>query len=311
MIAQQWKAESEIAKEADAHEKLNAISAVGQRRLIGYLGLALPVLCVLFTALVSGWWLPTISHYYYTPVHGAFTAILCGLGMVLYVYRGYDHWDNYATNFAATAAFGVGLFPTARGPSLEAKPYELPALSPLFIHDEAFNSTIHNISAISLFVMFFVITGFLFTRRPMKDGQPPTLSELVRSLFKTCLFLKRPIKEREDHHEFENDFHRRCAAGILLGMIGVLVVYLMHPRDSYSGFPWVGMFETISITAFALSWLRKNQRRRNFAQFAIEEINRIVESTKSFLNGIKGNASGTLPADAERPDRELEHAGPP
>src|SRR3954449_12908494 len=95
----QLKTIEPIAPIASPEEKENAMSTVGIRRLVGYLGILLPILCFGWDALARHF-LPSVSRHIYTPLHGPFTAILCGLGMVLYVYRGYDRWDRWATNIA-------------------------------------------------------------------------------------------------------------------------------------------------------------------------------------------------------------------
>lgn len=261
-----------VDADASAEELRNATSAVGQRRLVGYLGIALPLLCLAFTI---GWRhspLPSISHYYYTPVHGAFTAILCGLGMVLYVYRGYDQWDNVATNVAATAAFGVGLFPTFRG-----KVSGLPDLSKLFLDSEEVNGVVHNASAISLFLMFFFISGFLFTRNPPVAGRQPTFQEFVEAAKRTWLFARTPSNESGSPRERENALHRRCAWIILVSIV-LVALFSLPIAPFYSSTRWPGMavFETTAILSFAQSWLAKNKKQPNVVKLLAADVKRLA-----------------------------------
>jgi hypothetical protein len=228
-------------------EKDNAMSAIAQRRLVGFLGILLPLACAAYTVVAAQAWLPTISHYYYTPVHGAFIVIISGLGMVLFVFRGYDKWDRTATTIAAIAALGVALFPAER-----PLPKVLPDLAPLFIHEEKFNGGLHNVSAVSLFLMFFFISGFLFTRRPPTPGTAPSIPEVIETAKKTLLFTRTPNDAVRDERELENKVHRRCAWIILISII-LFALFGNAPA------PVPAIFETTAIFGFACSWLWKNR----------------------------------------------------
>lgn len=234
-------------------EVANAISAVTLRRIIGWLGVVLPLLCYGYSAFFWKEWLPSISHYYYTPVHGDFIAILCGFGFVLLVYRGYDRWDRVATMIAAIFAFGVALFPTARG-DLKSL---LPDLSGLYIHDENFNGNIHDACAVGLFLMFFFISGFLFTRRPPQPGTPPTWQEFWTELKQSYLFLLATDGSIGDSRRRENQTHRVCAWLILISIIGAAWTSMSN-KGSALPF-WFGLWETAAILSFAVSWLTKNR----------------------------------------------------
>ena len=268
------------ALQPSEEEKNNAMSTIGLRRLIGYLGILLPLSCLVYTLGFQISWLPSISHYYYTPIHGMFVAILCGLGFVLYVYRGYDKWDERATNVAALAAFGVALFPTARGPIWSVNvdgrhPLSLPPLRELFIDSEVANGYVHDISATVLFLMFFFISGFLFTRRPKVDGRPPDREELREEVKDSWLFLRSPKDAPDDARERENNVHRRCAWLILISIImAALSGFLPGPV------PWLAVFETTAILGFAISWLTKNKRESNPAKVVVNDVKTLVAPRK-------------------------------
>lgn len=90
------------------------------RRMIGLLGFVLPIALLLFSFLpfFETTIQPSISHYYYTNLREIFTGTLCGVGLFLICYKGYNNpviWknDNFLTNFAGLMAFGVALFPTS------------------------------------------------------------------------------------------------------------------------------------------------------------------------------------------------------
>ena len=90
-----------------------ALSYRNLRAIIGYVGLALPVVLVL-TGLVDGHFESSISTYYYTKVGDVFTGALCAIAVFLVAYR-LTSWsvDNIATTVAGFAALGVALFHAA------------------------------------------------------------------------------------------------------------------------------------------------------------------------------------------------------
>ena len=90
-----------------------ALSYRNLRAIIGYVGLALPVVLVL-TGLVDGHFESSISTYYYTKVGDVFTGALCAIAVFLVAYR-LTSWaiDNMATTLAGIAALGVAFFHAA------------------------------------------------------------------------------------------------------------------------------------------------------------------------------------------------------
>lgn len=86
------------------------------RKIIGTLGLLLPVIVVIANECT---FLPSISHYYYTPAALFFIAILSSFGLFLISYRGYEKTtteklsDNVITHIGGFAVLIVVLLPTA------------------------------------------------------------------------------------------------------------------------------------------------------------------------------------------------------
>lgn len=87
------------------------------RKMLGWLGLALPVVLIL------GGWLsqqtvePSISDYYHTLMRDAFVGTLTAIGLFLIAYPGHNPGrgehvsDDLITTVAGIAAFGVAYFP--------------------------------------------------------------------------------------------------------------------------------------------------------------------------------------------------------
>ena len=92
-----------------------AYSYRAHRKVIGYLGIALPPVLVLVATLRSTREIQTsISAYYYTGAGAVFVGVLFAIGIFLFSYRGYKghHADWWAGKAAFGFAIGVALFPT-------------------------------------------------------------------------------------------------------------------------------------------------------------------------------------------------------
>jgi hypothetical protein len=126
------------------------------RRLVGWIGILLPIVLVAGNALIFGGdrILPSISHYYHSDMRDVLVGGLCAMGMFLFYYSGYDAWEDWAGNAAGVFALGVALFPTVeRGPL-------------------GTTGIIHYVSAIALFLTVATYPLFLFSRnRPYASGR--------------------------------------------------------------------------------------------------------------------------------------------
>jgi hypothetical protein len=133
-----------------------ALSYRNLRAIIGYAGLALPVV-LLLAGLVDGHIESSISAYYYTKVGDVFTGALCVIGIFLLAYR-LTSWalDNIATTLAGIAALGVAFF--------HAAPKNA-TLSQLRLSD------VHLACATALFILLGAISLFIFPR-DMSPDQP-------------------------------------------------------------------------------------------------------------------------------------------
>ena len=133
------------------------ISYLTLRRLIGILGMALPLIVMVWGWTICGCTriLPSISDYYSLRTRDAFVGILFAIGSFLYTYRGFDDDDRYGT-LAAVFAFAVALFPNS-GTPLER--------------------TVHFSSALGLLVVLAYFSLKLFT----KTAGRPTPQKLIRN----------------------------------------------------------------------------------------------------------------------------------
>jgi len=87
------------------------------RRLLGYLGFALPLVLILGALLTRAELEPSISDFYHTVLRDLFVGVLITMGVFLVSYQGYERKegepfsDNILATFAGIMAFGVALLP--------------------------------------------------------------------------------------------------------------------------------------------------------------------------------------------------------
>ena len=164
-----------------------ALSYRNMRAIIGYVGLALPVV-LLIAGAVDGHIESSISAYYYTGVGNVFTGALCVIGVFLLAYRLTAlAIDNIVTTLAGIAALGVAFFHCAP---------KNPTLSQLRLSD------VHLTCAAALFILLGFISLFIFPQDILPNQRwranfyrafgaliwlsiilMPTLSALVRSFY--------------------------------------------------------------------------------------------------------------------------------
>jgi hypothetical protein len=140
------------------------VSYVTLRRIVGLLGVSLPVVlavwgfalchCVRVQA--------SISDYYALRTRDALVGILFTIGWFLYTYRGYDRRDNVAGNLAGVLALGVALFPNTGSP-LERR--------------------VHFGSALGLFLILAYFALFLFTK---SSGNPTPQKRIRNAIYRLC-----------------------------------------------------------------------------------------------------------------------------
>lgn len=145
------------------HENV-LVSYLTLRRVVGVLGVALPLVLALWGfVLVGGIAIqPSISDYYGLRTRDALVGILFAVGWFLFTYRGYERKDDIAGNLACLFALGVALFPNSGAP---------------------WERVVHFASATALFLALSYFALFLFT----KSGGSPTPMKLARNrVYRTC-----------------------------------------------------------------------------------------------------------------------------
>ncbi len=200
------------------------------RRIIGYLGIFLPVILVILS-LISFFKTSlqfSISHYYYTNLREIFTGTLSAVGIFLIRYKGYGNssiWknDNFLTNVAGVMAIGVALFPT-NPISMDQKIYTLIPLAQEWL------GWLHYGFAGILFLIFSLLAINVFTiGQEIEDRLPKSMMN-------------------------ENNIYRFCGYAILIFII------MIPLADQFKLFSYSTLvFEALSLFLFGIAWLIKGR----------------------------------------------------
>lgn len=192
-------------------------------KLIGLLGISLPILCPLIT-----WEFHTsISDYYYTEVGVLFTGILILCGAFLISYRGYQERikkvsDNTITTIAGLLIIVAAIIPTElhdSGPCGSGP-------TPIF-HCDPTLEIIH----FGCVTLFLYLVAYMSYVRFTSDDEPASYEKKVR-----------------------DRIHRFCGMGIwVLISIGVIIRLIVIREDTILTF-W---FEVALLLLFGTSWLVK------------------------------------------------------
>jgi hypothetical protein len=198
------------------------------RKVIGILGMSLPVLLVVLAPLLKSWHegVPihwelerSISAYYYTKAGGLFVGTLFAIGVLLLSYN-YRVLDTILTTIACGLAITVALCPT-----------------PEFSGQVNLLGILHYLGASGLFFTF----GFMALLR----------------------FTKSDISPPDKNWENRTRLYQACGA-VIFAMLGVAFVLWVAERLTGSELVlpilnnnWLFWVEVVMVEAFGLSWLVK------------------------------------------------------
>ena len=208
----------------DRHRSL-IISYLTMRRLIGILGISLPIVVIFGGFIQDGFVIQgSISSYYYTNMRDFFVGILCAVSLVLVSYRGYEKIDNIVSNLSGACAFGMIIFPTGLYADKVVK-------VGMFLLDDNVSGYIHLAFGISFFLLLAFNSIFLFTRREPGD-------------------LRREKKRR-------NLIYRICGIVMLISISCIVIFMIFFKYSSFARTNPVLILESIALLAFGISWLVK------------------------------------------------------
>jgi hypothetical protein len=205
-------------------EKSLIISFLAMRRLIGILGIALPLIVVLGGLAQDEHVQGSISGYYYTNMRDFFIGILSGVALFLISYKGYEKIDDIVANMSGVFAVGMILFPTSMysGEIVKVGMFRIPDNISEYIH-------------LSFGAMFFLALSFnsifLFTRR-----HPGVMGKEKRK---------------------RNIIYRTCGIVMFLSLV-FIPICTFFSRDTFiAKMNPVLICESVALLAFGISWLVK------------------------------------------------------
>ena len=212
-------------KHSDTPSTPDLLSYQTIRRIIGFVGLFMPIGLVMGTFLFTNCReiQPSISNYYYTVMGNVFTGCLCIVGIYLITYRGFDN-DYIATNLAGALAFFVAFFPTNITSGSGCTILDLDANS--------FRNGVHLASASLFFITLSYISLFLFTKS------------------------NKALTKQKRHR---NTIYKICGYVMIISLLIILLFKSGVLKDPNDNFKIVFTFETISLFAFGISWLTKGE----------------------------------------------------
>lgn len=188
-----------------------------QRFMLGIICGFLPIGCVLFgflgelTGINPPEWYKSISATYFCNANMCMIGSLCLCAFFLFTYKGYDLGDRVLTMIAAVSALLIVACPCDAIPANNLGLLALPA---------KISSTIHNLSAAVLFVVFALMILTQFTKGNQKRN---------------------------------NTIYRICGWTMVVVMALVVASYFL-PLPSYMTM----IYEFILLEAFAVAWIVKS-----------------------------------------------------
>jgi hypothetical protein len=156
------------------------VSYITLRRLIGWLGILLPFICIAGGRVFSGLACQrSISFYYYTNMRDFFIGALLAVSAFLITYKGEQTIDNIVTWLIGLAGIFVALFPTA-GPCCS------PAHAGLFQVPAELADKVHVWAAAVFFSLLALNSLFLFTLSEHETPPPGSNKKARNFIYVAC-----------------------------------------------------------------------------------------------------------------------------
>jgi len=205
------------------------------RKVIGILGMSLPLLLFVFMYIDNGLSHPlqSISHYYYTRVASVFVVILSILAIFLIIYKGKEPIDFFISLTAGLFALCVVFFPTDN--IAEPCCNQFP-LSVTTLKNSPFREGFHYISAGIFLGCLAYMSLFLFTKSD-KSQQERGSKKIIR-----------------------NRIYRVCGVFMIAAILVIGAGYFeLISKTFYDSNQLTFWMETVAVESFGLSWLIKGE----------------------------------------------------
>lgn len=213
------------------------ISYYAMRRVIGILGITLPLILLSGSFLFGGCKEVqlSISSYYYTNMRNIFVGFNCAVALFLFAYKGHDWRDNIAGYIGCICVLGVAFLPCSVGtpvqPCLVLGSVQHPMVGKL-----------HNLSALIYFMILIVYSLLLF---------PKTHMDKVTG---DKRFMGSQKKKR-------NIVYYICGSIMTASLIGIIsyMWFLGKLYPTLKDLNPVFWLESVVLFSFGVSWLTKGQ----------------------------------------------------
>jgi len=205
------------------------VSYKALRRLIGIMGILLPIINILGGCLIAK--IPiqqSISMYYYTNMRDFFVGLMFVVSLFLITYKGYNTLDLITSIITGAAGLGVAIFPCFSELYIGQK-VGIFQLSP----DTSF--IVHLTCAALFFVLLAFTSIFLFTQKH-KDSNRVTSQKKKRNVIYVV-----------------------CGVLMLACVLGILVSILILTKQQIYDSKIILVFESIALFSFGVSWLVKGE----------------------------------------------------
>ena len=201
------------------------ITFLAIRRIIGILGMALPVVVVVGGFIGKGFIIQdSISSYYYTNMRDFFVGTMCVVAVYLIAYRGYERIDGVVTDMSGVFALGVVAFPTST--------QMISAIDVGIFHlSDKVSQYFHVIFAALFFLSLAFISIFLFTR----SGGTNVGREKRR----------------------RNAIYRICGCVMVFAIAVMIIFYAFLRETGIAKTDPILFLETVALISFGISWFVK------------------------------------------------------
>ncbi len=203
------------------------ISYLTMRRIVGILGIGLPIIVVAGGFIQNRGFLgESVSSYYYTNMRDFLVGLLCCVGLFLISYKGYERIDHITGNISGALALGTAFFPTSNGNSGIIK-------VGIFQLNDNISNYLHLTFASLFFISLALISIFLFTRG---ESETQTKEKKKRNLVYVV-----------------------CGYVILFSILCIALYELALKNTFIATLRPTLIFETLSLMSFGISWLVKGK----------------------------------------------------
>ena len=211
------------------------VSHLRLRRILGVLGVALPIVLMVWGFALAGWSIElqnSISDYYGLRTRDVFVGILFVIGWFLATYKGYEPIDDIAGYLACVFALGVAFFPNS---------------------GQSWEKVIHFSSAACLFLVLAFFSLFLFTKS--KDS-PKGLRGTVSSF---RFGAAGPGESLTPQKKTRNGVYVVCGIVMLICVALTGLYSAFWENTAISAIKPVFWLESLMIWAFGISWFIKGE----------------------------------------------------